>query len=140
MKGSLDALRNASNLMKMNTKLADDKRTFKALVVELEERFETLGGKDRFTVLESLLSLVDEPLDEQKRRAVSSPEYRPNDARDLRDFVGFSREKLAPLVELHPLTIYKLEKGRLPFNIKKKKHKKYLDWLCSQGYEISPKA
>ncbi len=123
----------------MKTKFVEDKVTFRSLVYDLEERFETLGEQERFTVLESLLSLIDEPLGKSKRRVISSPEYRCDCAREVRDNVGLTREKLSTLVGLHPLTIYKLEKGKLPFNIKKRNHKKYLDWLCSQGYEIKIK-
>lgn len=123
----------------MKTKLAEDTRTFRSLVLDLEERFETLEEKGRLTVLEKLLSLVDEPLDESKHRIISSPEYRREDARAVRDGLGITRKKLSLLVELHPLTIYKLEMGKLPFNINKKKHRKYLEWLCSKGYEIKIK-
>lgn len=140
LKGSPAASQNAANSIEMNATLAEDMRDFRSLVRELEGRFETLMGEERFFVLTKLLSLVDEPLNDHKPLVVSSPEYRRDAARTVRENEGLSREKLSPLVGLHHMTIYKMEVGSAAFRIDKRNHRKYLDWLCSHGYKTNPKA
>jgi len=108
----------------------DEEAVLDDLFGGLSRIHEGLDGIGQVRFLSPLVALLD---DYRKRR---SSGFDFEQAERVRESKGVARKKLSVITNIHEMSIYKMEKGRLPFDHKKPKHQAYMKWLVDNGYKV----